>query len=270
MNQGAGLPHISFLEHLPLKQNLDNFLNITLGKPFYGDGPINSSPIISAIFIFLLIIFLAIGARQLLFSGHKKSLNLIPAEKVTIPNILLSMMEFFFDFMCTIMGRKNTEQFFPLIGSLGLFILASNMIGLIPGLESPTSNLNVTLACALVIFFTTHVVGVKQQGVQYVRHFFGPITAWYALPLMLLFFIIEVIAHIARPISLSMRLFGNMFADHAMVAIFVSLVPILVPIPIILLGFFTAILQTLVFCIISMIYISMAIEEDEPALEGAV
>ncbi len=109
------------------------------------------------------------------------------------------------------------RRYLPLIGTLGLFILTSNLMGLIPGLVAPTANLNTTAACALIVFVTYHVIGVRKQGfLPYLKHFAGPVP----LPLKPLMFVIEIISHCARPLSLSLRLFGNMMAGHILLAIF--------------------------------------------------
>lgn len=153
------------------------------------------------------------------------------------------------------MGHHG-KRFFPLIATLGFFILTSNLVGLIPGLESPTSNLNTTVAMALVVFFLTHIVGVQVQGVKYFKQFLGPV--WWLTPLMLP---IEIISHFSRPVSLSMRLFGNIEGGHIVLLILFFLVPLLVPLPIIILKILISVIQTLVFMLLSMMYIAGAMEE---------
>ena len=109
------------------------------------------------------------------------------------------------------------RRYLPLIATLGLFILVSNLMGLVPGLVAPTANLNTTAACALIVFVTYHVIGVRKQGfIPYLKHFAGPVPTALK-PLM---FVIEIISHCARPLSLSLRLFGNMMAGHILLAIF--------------------------------------------------
>jgi F-type H+-transporting ATPase subunit a len=109
------------------------------------------------------------------------------------------------------------RRYLPLIGTLGLFILTANLMGLVPGLVAPTANLNTTAAAALIVFVTYHVIGVQKQGlIPYLKHFAGPVP----LALKPLMFVIEIISHCARPLSLSLRLFGNMMAGHILLAIF--------------------------------------------------
>lgn len=153
------------------------------------------------------------------------------------------------------MGHKG-KAYFPLIASLALFILVSNLIALIPGFMPPTANLNTNAALALTVFAMTHIVGVKEHGVSYLKHFIGPV--WWLAPIM---FPIEVIGHMARPLSLTLRLFGNMYGHEIVLMIFLSLVPFLVPVPMMLMGVLVAFIQTFVFTLLSMIYIAGALEE---------
>jgi F-type H+-transporting ATPase subunit a len=154
-----------------------------------------------------------------------------------------------------IMGH-NGRKFFPLIATLGLFILTSNLIGIIPGFESPTSNINTNAAMAIVVFLSTHVVGVKEHGLKYFKQFLGPV--WWLTPLMLP---IEVISHISRPLSLTFRLFGNIKGEDIVLLVVLFLVPWFVPLPVFILMIFTSLVQTLVFMLLSMMYIAGAMEE---------
>jgi len=153
------------------------------------------------------------------------------------------------------MGDKG-KKFFPLIATLGLFILTGNLIGIIPGFESPTANINTNAAMALVVFFSTHVVGVSMHGLKYFKQFMGPV--WWLTPLMLP---IEVISHLSRPLSLTFRLFGNIAGEDIVLAVVLLLVPLLIPLPILILMIFTSIVQTLVFMLLAMMYIAGALEE---------
>ena len=146
-------------------------------------------------------------------------------------------------------------KFFPLIATIGLFILFSNLLGLIPGFESPTANLNTNLSMALVVFVLTHIMGVKIHGWKYVKQFIGP-NPWLA-PLI---FPIEIVGHLARPVSLTFRLFGNIEGGHIVLAVILLLVPLLVPLPILVLKLLICFIQTLVFMLLSMMYIAGAME----------
>jgi len=152
------------------------------------------------------------------------------------------------------MGPEG-KPFLSLIGSLFLFILTCNLLGLIPGFESPTANLNTTLPLALIAFIMTHVVGVSRWRFTYIKHFMGPMwaAAWLMFP-------IEVISHLARIVSLSFRLFGNMQAKHLLLLVLAILCPFLLPIPILALGLLVAFVQAGVFALLTMLYIAGSIE----------
>jgi F-type H+-transporting ATPase subunit a len=147
-------------------------------------------------------------------------------------------------------------RFFPLIGTIAVFILTANLLGVIPGFESPTANLNTTLSMTLVVFVMTHVVGIRVHGFKYVKQFLGPV--WWLAPMM---FPLEIISHLSRILSLSVRLFGNIMGEDLMMAIVLLLVPFLIPMPIMVLMMFTSLIQTLVFVMLSMIYILLAMSE---------
>ncbi len=153
------------------------------------------------------------------------------------------------------MGKEG-KAYFPLIATFALFILVCNLIGLVPGFYPPTANLNTNAALALTVFVLTHVVGFKKHGIGYFKHFMGPII-WLA-PLM---FVIEIIGHIARPLSLTLRLFGNMYGHEIVLMIFLALVPLFLPIPMMLMGVLIAFIQTFVFTLLAMIYVAGALEE---------
>jgi F-type H+-transporting ATPase subunit a len=156
------------------------------------------------------------------------------------------------------MGEKNAKRFFPLVGTLWMFILFGNLIGLVPGFISPNDTLKTNVALALTVFVATHVYGIKEHGLAYFKHFLGPNL--FLAPLMLP---IEIVSHLARPLSLSLRLMGNMLADHKVVFSFFTLVPLLVPLPFLLLGLLVCLVQAIVFCTLTMVYLSMAVEHEE-------
>jgi len=153
-----------------------------------------------------------------------------------------------------VMGPAGLK-FFPLIATVAIFILTANLLGIIPGFESPTSSLNTTVSIAVVVVVLTHVVGIRVHGFKYVKQFLGPV--WWLSPIMLP---IELVSHLARPLSLSVRLFGNIMGEDLVAAIILLLVPFLVPLPVFVLMIFTSIIQTLVFVMLSMIYIQLAME----------
>ena len=159
------------------------------------------------------------------------------------------------NFIEEIMGPEG-KHYFTLIAGLFLFILVCNLLGLIPGFDSPTANLNTTLALALCSFTATHYIGVKRHGIGYIKHFFGPM--WALAPIM---FIIEIISHLDQVLSLSIRLFGNMMAKHQLLLVLALLAPYIAPVPILGLGLLVSFVQALVFMLLTMLYLSGSIEE---------
>jgi F-type H+-transporting ATPase subunit a len=151
---------------------------------------------------------------------------------------------------------EHGRPFFPLIATLAIFVLVSNLIGLIPGFFPPTANINTTAACAIIVFLSTHVVGIKHHGLHYVKHFLGPI--WWLAPMI---FFIEIIGHLSRPVSLTLRLFGNMNGHELVLMVFFALAPFLVPLPMMLMGVLVSFIQAFVFMLLAMIYIQGSLEE---------
>ncbi len=177
----------------------------------------------------------------------------------TIPERLQNFMEFLIsaiDKMVTETIGKHGKPFFPLIATLFLFILISNLSGLLPGFLPPTANINTTLALAVIVVVLTHIVGISKHGFKYVKHFMGPV--WW---LAWMIFVIEVISHISRVLSLSLRLFGNIGGHELVIMVLFMLVPLFVPLIMSGLGLLVAIIQSLVFMYLSMIYIQGAAEE---------
>lgn len=187
----------------------------------------------------------------------RKSLNLVPRG---VQNLVEVIMEFFLDLTETAIGHMG-RHFFPFIATLGIYILVCNFFGLIPGFEAPTGNINTTAALAVPVFLITHYYGIKIHKFTYLNHFLGPIRSVGAIPLMILMFIIEVIGHFARPITLAVRLFGNMIGKHMILLILGFLVPMFVPIAILGLGVLVSVIQAYVFVLLTTLYFAGAVEE---------
>lgn len=158
-------------------------------------------------------------------------------------------------------GHHWYKTFFPWLGSLFMYILICNFMGLIPGFVSPTSNINVTASMAVPVFLLTHIYGIRVHGFGYVKHFAGPIRSALAIPLMALMFVIEVIGHLARPLTLSVRLFGNMVAKHMLLFALGLLAPAVVPVLILGLGVLVSVIQAFVFTLLATLYFAGAVEE---------
>ncbi|MFO7985671.1 MAG: F0F1 ATP synthase subunit A [Desulfatiglandaceae bacterium] len=181
-----------------------------------------------------------------------KRVKLVPEKGQNFFEALVDGLE---RFMLDITGPEG-RLFFPFIATVFLFILVSNLIGLIPGFFSPTANLNTTLALALCTFIYTHVIGIKFHGAKYIKHFVGPV--WWLIPLM---FPIELIGHLARIMSLSVRLFGNIFGKEMVLAILFGLAGLyLAPLPIMFLGILVCFIQALVFMLLATMYFVGAME----------
>jgi F-type H+-transporting ATPase subunit a len=210
----------------------------------------------TSILIAVLLIVLALVAKMSIKSGELSDEDLVPDSKLSIRNI----MELLVQSICKIMEDSMGEvwpRFLPLVGALALFILFSNMSGLVPGFLPPTESVNTTFALGLTVFFATHFYGFREHGIAYLKHFMGPF--WWLAPLMAP---IEIISHIARPLSLGLRLAGNITGDHKVGAIFFGLAAIGVPVFTLVLGVFVSFVQSFVFCLLTMVYISGAIAHE--------
>ena len=212
--------------------------------------------IANAILISLIIIIMVLVGTAKLRQKNPED-NIIPDGSFSLQNLLESMVEMLVKLISDTMGAEIARDYLFIIGGLAFFILFSNLSGLVPGFIPPTDNLNTTAACALTVFFLTHYFGWKEHGVKYLKQFTGPFL-WLS-PLMIP---IEIIGHLARPMSLSLRLFGNIMGDHLVAAIFVMLAPLFIPVPLAFLGLFVAFVQTFVFILLSMAYFSGAVSHD--------
>jgi F-type H+-transporting ATPase subunit a len=182
-----------------------------------------------------------------------KGIKRIPGKGQNILEMIVGGLE---DFMVSITGPEG-RAFFPFIATIFLYILVSNLLGLVPGFFSPTANINTTLSLAICTFVLTHIIGFKFHGVKYIKHFFGPV--WAMAPIML---IIELIGHFARVMSLSVRLFGNIFGKETVLGIFFALAGLyLAPLPILFLGILVSFIQAVVFMLLSIVYFAGAMEE---------
>ena len=240
--------------------------------PFVEHSKVPIGHVVHGALVFLILTSLVLIARRRLVDPN---LDIVPAPKLSVVNFF-EVAYGTIEKLCTESLGHHGHRFVYLVGTLALWILFSNLLGVIPGLVPPTDNVNTNFACAAVVFLLTHYYGFKAHGMKYLKHFVGP-TPWLA-PLMIP---IEIIGHLARPLSLTLRLFGNMFGDHMNLMVFVGMMigltkyilagpvpawifaPIapLIPIVIILLGIFVAVVQTYVFILLTMSYLSGAIAD---------
>ncbi|MDA3894933.1 MAG: F0F1 ATP synthase subunit A [Desulfobacteraceae bacterium] len=181
-----------------------------------------------------------------------KGISMVPTKAQNISELIVSSME---EFMVDITGEEG-RWLFPLAGTVFLYVFIGNLIGLVPGFFPPTANLNTTASIALVVFTFTHIIGIKYHGAGYIKHFLGPV--WWMSPLI---FVIEIIGHFARILSLSFRLFGNMMGHEIVLGILFGLAGLFfAPLPIMALGIFVAFVQAFVFFLLSVIYFTGAME----------
>lgn len=194
-------------------------------------------------------------------------LGLIVRSRLSVDNpgklqiMLEDIVGFFVGVLEDNIGPKG-RKFLPLLGGLFVFIWIGNMMGQIPGLGAPTSNINVPFACAITLWLYYHVEGVRAQGVfKYIKHF----AVMPGVPILMspLIFVIEIISHLSRVLSLTLRLFGNIFGEHLVVLIIASIIPFLMPLPIQFLGLVVGTLQAFIFLILGAIYLSAAVAVDE-------
>ena len=203
-------------------------------------------------YLVMVIIVILVLSLVLGLLAHKPSL--VPSHRQSVAEMIVQMIE---GLAVDTIGPEG-KKFVPVVGTVGAFVFTCNMIGLIPGFMSPTSKLNVTIGCALVVFFYYHAEGVKAHGLKYFNQFVGPIPA--LAPLMVP---IEMLSHLSRPVSLSMRLFGNIFSEDLLIVIMASIIPYFLPLPFMALSIFTAVIQSFVFVLLSCIYIGGAVANEE-------
>ncbi len=213
----------------------------------YGVDPHLGIDMLIASFVLVLIAFFA-GRK------YRKNKMVEPTETLSFSRVVEIALSKLYFFSKGFLGER-APYFFFLIASLFFFILFNNLIGSIPGFNPPTDQINTTIVLGIIVFLTTHIVGVAIHGFSYIKHFTGPVwwLAWLLLP-------IELISHFVRPISLGLRLFGNMTGDHKVVGVFFGILPLLLPIPFLGVGLFVACLQAFVFLLLTLVYLSGAME----------
>ena len=194
--------------------------------------------------ILLLIVFAVLATRKI---------EMIPTKAQNIFEIVISGME---EFMVDITGEEG-RWFFPIIATIFIYVATCNLLGLVPGFYPPTASINTTVSCAIPVFLFTHFIGIKYHGLKYIKHFLGPV--WWLIPIILP---IEIIGHMARILSLSFRLFGNITGHELVLAILFMLAgAFFAPLPIMAMGIFVALVQAFVFFLLAIMYFAGAMEE---------
>jgi F-type H+-transporting ATPase subunit a len=212
-------------------------------------------PVLMSLVVMLLLVFLSWLVKGTITVSDEA---IIPDDKLSLRTIFELLVGFVYDTMKDAMGADRAKKFFPVIATSFLFVLTSNMLGLIPGFAPPTSSWDVTLGAALVVFIAFNYYGFKENGMNYIKHLAGPVwwLAWLILPL-------EIMSTLIRPLTLSVRLMINMSVDHLMVGVVHSLFMWILPVVIMMLGTLVVVVQAYVFTLLSAVYIALATEHEE-------
>lgn len=251
--------HTSFLSYLvamfpALGKNMENFGNTFVGHHPVGDH--QAEPIAAVVLVVAILLGIAFAVRKQIADYDK---SVIPDEKLSLRTLVEVVVTYFYTLMRDMMGPERAKRYFPIIGTSALFILVSNFLGMIPGFLPPTSSLNVTAACAIIIAVAFNYYGVKENGLGYFKHMMGPV-----LPLAILIFPLELLTmFVIRPVTLALRLMLNIAVDHLLASIMVAIFALFLPIPILILGTLVAGVQALVFCLLASIYITLATEHED-------
>ncbi len=188
--------------------------------------------------------------------------GVIPPARFSLASMIDGFVGACYRYSADVLGEDDAKRFLPFVGTLALFIFATNIQGLVPGFLPATDTLKTNLALAGIVFIVYNLVGVWRNGLSYLAHFLGPKIGGFPwmFPLMLP---LEIISHFVRPVSLSLRLMGNILADHTVLGVVAGLVAIAVPVPFLMLGTLVAIVQTLVFTLLTIVYLGLALEHAE-------
>ena len=230
-----------------------------------------------AIVAVLLLVLFAVKARGALVKAQDAT---IPAGELGSRNIAELIVQLIVSQSDAIIGKAG-RKYVPFYGTFFFFILTGNLMGLLPGFGAPTANLNTTIGLALCSFIGYNVIGLREQGMSYFKHFVGPMTSLPGssiisklafLPVLLIsvvfFFILELFSHGFRPVSLSLRLFGNMMGDHQVIGAFIGLTKLVVPVAFYVMGTLVSLIQAFVFTLLSMIYVALAISHGHDEEHG--
>jgi len=253
-------PHSTWFDFLPgygaLREGLHDSLVRTWTWQVFQT---TNFQIVHVLMALVVLVFLSYGAFRYAgaVSGSGDA-GLVPPPKLGMRNLFEVLADTVLGLMAGVMGEKAAKRYLPLVGTLFMFILFSNLLGLIPGFLPPTDTLKTNLALSISVFLISHAVGVREHGLKYFKHFLGPIwwLAWLMLP-------IEIVSHIARPVSLAMRLMGNIVGDHKLVLVFFGILPILLPLPFMVMGVLVCVVQAVVFSLLTTVYISQAVAHEE-------
>lgn len=229
-------------------------------QPFVEQGQL--TPLFMATIAFLLVILGGLMTRQQL--KREKDAGVLPARKFGVFFLYEAVIGAVWNLMKGMMGAEEARKHFPIVGTLAFYIFTMNALAMIPGGAPATANLNTNIVMGLMVFLATHISGIRVQGiVGYAKHFMGPMLA--LAPLIV---VVELISHLVRPLSLSLRLLGNMTGDHKVLEIFLGFHIPFLPLPLMFLGFMVVVIQTVVFVLLSTVYLSLAVEKHDHGDHG--
>jgi F-type H+-transporting ATPase subunit a len=241
------------------RDTLDHNADV-LGRTIIGDHEpswASFEPLAASVFVAVLVVLFALAVKARLSNEERA---LVPDARLTLTTFAEAFLGYFYDLAKGVMDAERAKRYFPLIGTAAVFVFFANVLALIPGMPVATSHLSITLGCGLVVFFLFNAYGLLTNGWAYVKHLAGP--TWWLAPVL---FPIELISLCVRPFTLGVRLMINMAADHLILGLFAALVGILVPIPLMLLGCLVVVVQTLVFTLLTCVYVGMATEHEADA-----
>jgi len=255
--------HDTWYTLLPFWQDFEKaFAGLARHEPMAGvfqDSHFTMVHVVGALLAALLVLVAALRYRASLESDETRK-GLLPSRRFTLAAMIDGVVGATYKLSCDVMGEKDAKKFLPITGTLALFLLCCNMQGLIPGFLPPTDTLKTNLALSLFVFVLYNTVGLVRNKNHYLAHFLGPKIGGFPW-LFPIFLPVELFSHIARPVSLSLRLMGNILADHKVVLAMAGLIAILLPVPFLLLGVLVVIVQTLIFTLLTIIYIGQACED---------
>ena len=212
----------------------------------------------SAVLVSVLVVALGLVVRRQLAASNG---GVIPDEGVTVRNVTELVVDGLANLARENMGDE-WRRWFPLVGTIFIFILIGNLMNLVPGVGGPTHDINTTAGWALISVLVSEYAGIRKHGARYLDHFLGPRFGKHHFPVLFFIFIpLELVGHVARVITLAIRLLANMFADHTLVLIFLGLVPLAIPALFLGLGTMVSVLQAFVFALLTMVYIGLNVQD---------
>ncbi len=247
--------HTNWFKFLPFYNDVSHSLETPLG-PIGGAGSAEHGA--AHIFGALLVAFVLMFASLLVSSHFRNTENaVVPGSKLGLRNLFELFVETLAGMMEGIIGH-DYQRYLPMIGTLALFIISSNLLGLIPGFVPPTDNFNTTFALGIAVFVWFNFHGLRVHGFGHIEHLAMPAgRSWLSVALLPILFPIEVFSLFLRPLTLALRLAANMIADHAVLFAISGLFALFIPLPFFGLGLLVCTVQTAVFCILSTVYIAL-------------